>query len=124
MRLCILRNLLRTRYPSREILSGHLARSLIYSRLGLTRRFSSNVKKDRGDEKNDVSKDTGYNLAAMNTKYKIFHDEDADVILDVSEEQQKILLEDLNKQEKIHDPYADLNLNREYKSEYNNDKTM
>lgn len=52
----------------------------------------------------------------MNTKYKVFHDEDADVILDVSEEQQKIFLEDLNKQEEICDPYADINLNREYKS--------
>lgn len=49
----------------------------------------------------------------MNTKYKVFHDEDADVILDVSEEQQ-ILLENLNKQEEAHDPYSNLNLNREY----------
>jgi len=66
-----------------------------------------------------VSKNTGYNLTGtINTKYKIFHDEDADVILDVSEEQQKILLEDLNKQEQIRDPYADINLNREYKSRY------
>lgn len=71
--------------------------------------------KDRGDENEDASKDTGYNLAAtMNTRYKVFHDKDVDVILDVNEEQQKILLEDLNKLEEIHDPYADINLNREY----------
>lgn len=119
MRLCVLRNLLRTRHPSREILGGHAARSLTYSRLRLTRGFSSNAGKDRDDENDDASKDAGYNLTAtMNTKYKVFRDKDVDVILDVSEEQQKILLEDLNKQEEIHDPYADINLNREYKSEY------
>jgi len=71
------------------------------------------VKKNRSsDENDDESKDAGYNLAgAINTKYKIFHDKDADVILDVSEEQQKILLEDLDKKEEIRDPYADINLN-------------
>lgn len=70
---------------------------------------------DCKDEKDDTSKDTDYNLAgAMNIKYKVFHDEDADIILDVSEEQQKILLEDLNKQEEeVRDPYADINLERE-----------
>jgi len=73
------------------------------------------VGKDRRDENDDTTKNTGYNLAAvMNTRYKVFHDKDADVILDVNEEQQKILLEDLNEQEKkIHDPYADINLERE-----------
>ncbi|XP_077279405.1 ribosomal silencing factor RsfS-like protein, 312 [Temnothorax americanus] len=112
MRLCVLRNLLRARHLSRETLGGHSARSLTYSRLRLTRRFSSTVGKDGGDENDDATKGTGSNLAtAINAKYKIFHDEDADVILDVSEEQQKILLEDLNKQEEIRDPYADINLN-------------
>jgi len=73
------------------------------------------VGKDRQDENDDASKNTGYNLAAaMNTRYKVFHDKDADVILDVNEEQQKILLEDLIEQEKkVHDPYADINLERE-----------
>lgn len=120
MRSCILRNLLRARYPSHETFGGHAARLLTYSRLRLTRKFSSDVKKNKSsDENDDESKDTGYNLAgAINTKYKIFHDKDADVILDVSEEQQKILLEDLDKKEEIRDPYADINLNREYKSEY------
>ena len=68
---------------------------------------------DYEDKKDDTN--TGYNLTgAMNIKYKVFHDKDADIILDVSEEQQKILLEDLNKQEeKVHDPYADINLERE-----------
>lgn len=115
MRSCILRNLLSIRQLSREAPRSHTSRSLTYSWLKLTRRFSSDVGNDCKDEKDDTSKDTDYNLAgAMNIKYKVFHDEDADIILDVSEEQQKILLEDLNKQEEeVRDPYADINLERE-----------
>lgn len=117
MRLCVLRNLLRTRRSSREVLGGHAARLLTYSRLRLTRGFSGSVK-DHGDENDNADKDAGYNLAGtMNAKYKVFHEKDVDVILDVSEEQQKILLEDLNKQEKIHDPYADIDLNRKGESD-------
>ncbi|XP_011168957.1 mitochondrial assembly of ribosomal large subunit protein 1 [Solenopsis invicta] len=111
MRSCILRSLFLARPSSREIPGGYATRWLTYSRLRLTRRFASNAGKDRGDENDDAKKGAGYNLAtAMNTKYKVFHDEDADVILDVSEEQQ-ILLENLNKQEEAHDPYSNLNLN-------------
>ncbi|KAG5315895.1 MASU1 protein, partial [Acromyrmex insinuator] len=113
MRSCILRNLLSIRRLSREVPGSYTSRSLTYSWLKLTRRFSSDVENDHKDKKDDTSKNTGpYNLAgAMNVKYKVFHDEDADIIFDVSEEQQKILLEDLNKQEeKVHDPYADINL--------------
>ncbi|XP_011695265.1 PREDICTED: uncharacterized protein LOC105454385 [Wasmannia auropunctata] len=109
----MLRNLLRARQLSRETLGGRVSLTT-FSRLRLTRGFSSDVAKDRGsDGDDDSSKDTrGYNLATtMNTKYKVFHDEDADVILDVSEEQQKILLEDLGKQqEEARDPYTDVDL--------------
>ncbi|XP_067216533.1 ribosomal silencing factor RsfS isoform X2 [Linepithema humile] len=47
--------------------------------------------------------------AAINEKYKLFS-ENADVILDVSEERQRINLEELQAQEEVHNPYADLNL--------------
>ncbi|XP_012532435.1 uncharacterized protein LOC105834474 [Monomorium pharaonis] len=110
---CVLRSLFRARPPSLEVFGGGYA-TQTYSRLKITRKFSSNAgEKDRGDEDDDTAnKSAGYNLAAaINTKYKVFHDKDADVILDVSEEQQKILLEDLNKQEEVRDPYADINLN-------------
>ncbi|KYM93091.1 Uncharacterized protein C7orf30 [Atta colombica] len=113
MRSCILRNLLSVRQLFREAPGSHTSRSLTYSWLKLTRRFSNDMgNDDYEDKKDDTSKNTGYNLTgAMNIKYKVFHDKDADIILDVSEEQQKILLEDLNKQEeKVHDPYADINL--------------
>ncbi|CAL1678487.1 unnamed protein product [Lasius platythorax] len=108
MRTCILRNLLRI---SRESLGGNRnTRLLTYSQLRLTRRFSNN-KPDRkpGDDEN-ASKGDDDNLAtAINKKYKAFHDEDADVILDVSEELQKISLEDISAQQQVHDPYVDIN---------------
>ncbi|XP_011866758.1 PREDICTED: uncharacterized protein LOC105561411 [Vollenhovia emeryi] len=111
MRWCVLRNLLRARHPSRETPGGHAARSLTYSRLRLTRRFSSDAGSGRDDGNADAGKGAGPNLvASMDTKYKIFHDADADIILDVSEERQKILLEDLNKQEETRDPYADIKM--------------
>ncbi|KAL0119611.1 hypothetical protein PUN28_007805 [Cardiocondyla obscurior] len=110
MRFSVLRNLLRSRHSS-GILSSHATRSLTYSRLRL-RKYSSNAEKSRDDENDDASKSNDHNLAgAISVKYKIFHDKDADVILDVSEEQ-KILLEDLDKEETIHDPYVGINLNR------------
>ncbi|KAL6252151.1 hypothetical protein P5V15_000015 [Pogonomyrmex californicus] len=109
MRSCILRNLIRAQQLSREFLGG----SRTYSRLKLARRFSSNVGKNHSDGNEDANKDEDHNLAIeplWNTKYKMFHDKDADIIFDVSEEQQKILLEELNKQEKVQNPYADINL--------------
>jgi len=115
MRSCILKNLLCTR----QILQKSFNKNheiLTYSQLKLTRQFSSDLRIKHGNENNNGQKDSNHNLAAtINTKYKFFDDKDADVILDVSEEQEKIILEDLNAQEKIHDPYVDINLNRKYK---------
>lgn len=80
----------------------------------MTRQFASKPDRKPGDY--DASKENDDNLpTAINMKYKAFHDEDADVILDVSEELQKISLEEISKQE-VHDPYADINLSRECKS--------
>lgn len=110
MRSCILKNLARTRRILRESFAK-TNRTLTYSQLKQTRRFSSNLKK-YGDAREDDDDD--HNLTAtINAKYKIFQDQDADVILDVSEERQKIKLEELNAQKEFHDPYADLNLKRE-----------
>ncbi|KAM0728233.1 Mitochondrial assembly of ribosomal large subunit protein 1 [Formica fusca] len=107
MRTCILRNLLRARRILRGSSSSNRTQILTYSQLKLTRQFSS--KPDRKPD--DASKSEDDNLAtAINTKYKAFHDEDADVILDVSEELEKINIEDVSAQEEVHDPYADINL--------------
>ncbi|KAH0945651.1 hypothetical protein HN011_006660 [Eciton burchellii] len=108
----ILKNLLRTR----KILQKSFNKNheiLTYSQLKLTRQFSNDLEIKYGNENNNEQKDSNHNLAAtINTKYKFFDDKDADVILDVNEEQERIILEDLKTQEKIHDPYVDINLNR------------
>ncbi|XP_072763310.1 uncharacterized protein [Anoplolepis gracilipes] len=108
MRVCILRNLLRARRISRESLSGNRTQILTYSQLKLTRQFSSKPNRKPGDD--DAFKGDDDNLTAVKTKYKTFHDEEADVILDVSEELQKINLEEISAQQEIHDPYTDINL--------------
>ncbi|RLU20072.1 hypothetical protein DMN91_006678 [Ooceraea biroi] len=110
MRSCILKNLLRTRRVLLESY-GKNHETLTYSQLKLTRRFSSDLKIKCDHENDNTRKDDDHNLAAaINTRYKFFDDKDADVILDVSEEQEKIALEDLNAQEEVRDPYVDLNL--------------
>jgi len=110
----ILKNLLRTR----RILQKSFNKNheiLTYSQLKLTRQFSSDLEIKYSNENNNGQKDSNHNLAAtINTKYKFFDEKDADVILDVNEEEERIILEDLNMQEKIHDPYVDINLNRKY----------
>lgn len=84
------------------------------------RRFSSNINNKYDNEDNNVCRSDNHNLAAaINEKYKPFSDQNADVILDVSEEQQKINLEELQTQQEIHDPYADINLSREFKLKAN-----
>lgn len=109
MRSYILRNLLSTR----KILCESFAKNnrvLTYSQLKQSRQFSSNSEK-----KPDNLQEDEPNLASpINMKYKIFDDKDADVIFDVSEEQQKIKLEELRAQETFYDRYADINLNRKY----------
>lgn len=62
-----------------------------------------------------MRKGDDHNLAsAINEKYKFFSDKNADVILDVSEEQQRINLVELQTQEEVHDPYANINLSRKH----------
>ncbi|XP_014471587.1 PREDICTED: uncharacterized protein LOC106742817 isoform X2 [Dinoponera quadriceps] len=113
MRSCILRGLLRTR----SILHQSFAKNkgiLTYSQLKQSRRFSNNLRKEPGEEDlTDERKDDDHNLTtSISAKYKIFHDEEVDVILDVTEEQRKIDLELLTAQEQFHDPYAGINLKR------------
>jgi len=117
MRSCILKYLLHTR----QVLRGNCAKTLTYSQLKLTRRFSSNIDNKHDNENTGVRcKGDNHNLAAaISEKYKLFSDENADVILDVSEEQQRICLEELQAQEEVHDPYANINLSREHKLKTN-----
>lgn len=116
MRSCILRSLLRSRRILRESFVKN-KEVLTYSQLKQSREYSSGLGKKFGEENAiDARKDGDHNLAgSVSTKYKTFHDEEADVILDVTEEQHKIDLELLTAQEKVHDPYVGLNLEREYR---------
>lgn len=100
----------------RRILRGNYAKTLTYSQLKLTRQFSSKLNNTYDDENNNVRRSDNHNLTtAINEKYKLFSDENADVILDVSEEQQRISLEELQMQKEVYNPYADINLSREHK---------
>lgn len=72
------------------------------------------MDEELGEAKEIGAQKDDHNLTtSMNAKYKVFHDEE-DVILDVTEEQHKIDLELLTAQEQPHDPYAGINLEREY----------
>lgn len=106
MHLRILKNLSRTSRLLCKFCNNNHTQTSTYSK------FSENKKGNCSDE-NETEKNFNHNLTATINKYEIFRDE-ADVILDVTEEQQKINLEDLEKQQ-IYDPYADINLTREYK---------
>ncbi|EFN77761.1 mitochondrial assembly of ribosomal large subunit protein 1 [Harpegnathos saltator] len=112
MRSCILRSLLR----SRRVLHESFIKDkeiLTYSQLKQSRQFSNNLGKEFGGANEIDSRKDDNNLAAsVNAKYKVFHDEEADVILDVTEEQYKVDLKLLTKQETVHDPYAGINLKR------------
>ncbi|XP_020290500.1 mitochondrial assembly of ribosomal large subunit protein 1 [Pseudomyrmex gracilis] len=82
---------------------------MIHVRTVTYSKFSENKKGNCSNE-NETEKNINHNLTATINKYEIFHDE-ADVILDVTEEQRKINLEDLEKQQ-VYDPYADINSTR------------
>lgn len=111
MCLHVLKNLLHTQ----RILCGNYAKTT-YSQLKLIKQFSSNVDSKYVSKDNNVRRSDNHNLAgAINEKYKLFSDQNADIILDVSEEQQKISLEELRIQKEIHDSYTDINLNRKHK---------
>lgn len=106
----VLKNISWTRRVMSEFLNHN--RTVTYSQLKQRRQISDNPK-NKCEDQNNLQKDDDHNLtSAINSKYKIFHEQHADIIFDVSEEQQKIKLEDLNVQKEFHDPYADVNLKR------------
>lgn len=116
MRSCILRSLLHSRRIFRQSFVKN-KEVLTYSQLKQLRLFSDNVGKKVGEKDDvDVREHDDHNLAttSVSAKYKVFHDEEADVILDVTEEQHKIDLELLAEETKVHDPYVGINLEREY----------
>lgn len=106
MHLHILKNLSRTSRLLCKFCSNNHRQRLTYSQ------FSGNKKGNCSNEK-DTEESFNHNLTATINKYEIFQDE-ADVILDVTEEGQKIRLEDVDTQQ-AYDPYIDISLTRRYK---------
>ncbi|KAL2736275.1 hypothetical protein V1477_012784 [Vespula maculifrons] len=111
MNKCILSNLLRARKICKTFVP-HKNRCITYSLLKQTRYFSDISPKKLPNEEptNENENDL---VSELTSKHKIFHDKDSKVILDVEEEQKRILLEDLRiEEEQEHDPYSGLNLKR------------
>ncbi|XP_076243467.1 ribosomal silencing factor RsfS-like protein, 312 isoform X1 [Calliopsis andreniformis] len=111
MRSCLLQNLLRTTKLFHESFKLCPNNAIINSRLIQVKKFSKyNKTEDSNDENAQESK---YNLAgSINITHKAFDDKDAEIILDTSERQQTINIEDLQIEEVHHDPYEGLNLER------------
>ncbi|XP_035743231.1 uncharacterized protein LOC118451127 isoform X1 [Vespa mandarinia] len=107
----ILSNLLRARKICKTFGTPHKNRFITYSLLKRTRHFSDINPNKLPNEKltNENENDL---VLEQTSKHKIFHDKDSKVILDVEEEQERILLGDLRIEEEKHDPYSGLNLNR------------
>lgn len=106
----ILSNLLRARKLCKTFVP-HKNRFITYSLLKQTRHFSdiSTNKLPNEEPTNENENDL---VSEFTSKHKIFYDKDSKVILDVEEEQERILLGDLRIEEEKHDPYSGLNLNR------------
>ncbi|KAL7298707.1 hypothetical protein TKK_0008465 [Trichogramma kaykai] len=82
-----------------------------------TSRFMSDSKTSNIVEKpeeNDRSeqKDEHNPSSVFDSKYKVFHDEDSQVIFDVSEEKKRIDLGDLIEEQAEYDPFQGINLER------------
>ncbi|KOC62703.1 Mitochondrial assembly of ribosomal large subunit protein 1 [Habropoda laboriosa] len=82
-----------------------------YFQLKQITQFSTNNKKYFKNDKNDESR--VHNLiGSAGITHKIFKEEDAEIIFDISEKQETINLEDLMSEEEHYDPYEGINLKR------------
>ncbi|XP_015584732.1 uncharacterized protein LOC107262742 [Cephus cinctus] len=86
---------------------------LQYSRVSHVRLYSSNnIHKKLTDEEISEDNNEEHNLpTGIAEKYKVFRDEDAEIIFDVDEEKKRITLEELNTEIETVDPYNGLNMN-------------
>ncbi|XP_017887466.1 mitochondrial assembly of ribosomal large subunit protein 1 [Ceratina calcarata] len=110
MRSRVLSSLLQTRKLFYEYAKPYTNNVVTYSRLKQARTFSSQNKKYFDDDRNENSESD--NLNSLSNTHKIFDDKDAEIILDISEKQETIDIEDLIAEEKKPDPYEGINLTR------------
>lgn len=116
MRSRLLPSLLQTRKLFHEYFKPPINNVITYLQLKQAKSFSSNNPKGPGDIK-DVQ-GSSHNLpGSINYTHKPFEDEDADIILDVSENQGTINLDDLKSHEEYYNPYEGINLERKLEIE-------
>ncbi|XP_015191451.1 PREDICTED: uncharacterized protein LOC107074483 [Polistes dominula] len=106
----ILSNLLRARKIYKTFIS-HNNRSITYSLLKQTRCYSD-INPNTLSKEEPVNEDENNLAEKISSRYKLFQDKDSKVILDVDEERERMLLDDLRREEEHHDPYEGLNLTR------------
>lgn len=113
MRSLSLMNLLQTRKLFHDYFKPCTNYVVTYSQLNQVKKFSTNSQKRCKDDKNDESQSLNL-TGSFGATHKVFADRDAEIILDVSERQETINLEDLRIEEEYPDPYEGINTEREY----------
>ncbi|XP_076648911.1 ribosomal silencing factor RsfS-like protein, 312 [Halictus rubicundus] len=104
-------SLLQTRKLFYEYFKPCVNNVITYSQLRQVRQFS--VKNDEEFKSIENLKSNSDNLSgSFGSTYKVFDEKDAEIILDVSEKEETIQLEDLQFEEEYHDPYVGVNLKR------------
>ncbi|XP_076670864.1 ribosomal silencing factor RsfS-like protein, 312 [Andrena cerasifolii] len=111
MRSRLLPSLLQTRKLFHQYFKPPINNVITYSQLKQVKSFSTNNPKQPDDIKNVQG--GSHNLpGSINYTHKPFEDKDADIILDVNENQGTINLDDLKSHEEYYNPYEGINLER------------
>lgn len=107
----VLTSLLRTKIQFYKYLKPR-TNVVTYSQLRQITMFPNNNQKQFNDDEN-IENESHNLVGSLSTTHKVFEDENAEIIFDVSEKQEMINLEDLRIEEEPHDPYEGINLKRE-----------
>ncbi|XP_053983093.1 mitochondrial assembly of ribosomal large subunit protein 1 [Hylaeus volcanicus] len=111
----LLSSLFRTRRLLYEYSIPRINNVVTYPWINQVKQFSTNNVKN---SKENIQNDSHNLFGSVKPNYKIFDDKDAEVILDTSEKQETINLEDLINDVEERDPYMGLNLERGVKGVY------
>ncbi|XP_050471331.1 uncharacterized protein LOC126864238 [Bombus huntii] len=106
----VLTSLLRTKIQFYKYLKPR-TNVVTYSQLRQITMFPNNNQKQYNDDEN-IENESHNLVGSLSTTHKVFEDENAEIIFDVSEKQEMINLEDLRIEEEPHDPYEGINLKR------------
>lgn len=110
----VLTSLLRTKIQFYKHLKPYTNNVVTYSQLRQITMFPNNFNNKKQFNNDENIENESHNLVgSLSTTHKVFEDENAEIIFDVSEKQEMINLEDLRIEEEPHDPYEGINLKRE-----------